>query len=299
MAEKKPMIVIKKVIVAGAGHHGGSWKVALADFMTAMMAFFLVMWLLGQSEETKKAVSDYFSTPSVIEYNFQNFGAELTLEKLFLDLVNEPLKALQTFLEPVDKTPNILDSGSQRVTMAFVADTMKSMSKNFSVNEDGFEFDIPDYELFKPGTPTPNQNFVDVMEKLKVLTTGLEDATVDITSLFFVQAAQNQSAETASKIAAERADLVALKVKAGLESSTVTVGTGINIKDKKGEIDPSKLVGFIRVKVSQKETKADGTKPRKLEKTFGEKRADMSVYDNFVQQAVSGKKPKAGKEKSE
>ncbi|WP_374031179.1 flagellar motor protein MotB [Bdellovibrio bacteriovorus] len=54
MAEKKQTIVIKKIIVSGGGHHGGSWKVALADFMTALMAFFLVMWLVGQSEETKK-----------------------------------------------------------------------------------------------------------------------------------------------------------------------------------------------------------------------------------------------------
>ena len=301
MAEKKPMIVIKKITVAGAGHHGGSWKVALADFMTAMMAFFLVMWLLGQSEDTKKAVSDYFSTPSIIEYNFQNFGAELTLEKLFLDLVNEPLKTLQTFLEPADKTPNILDSGSQKVTMAFVADTMKDLSKNFSVTEDGFEFDIPDYELFKVGTPTPNQSFIDVMDKLKILTTGIEDANINITSLFFVQAAQDQSLDSANKIAAERADLVALKVKAGLESNTVGVITGINVKDKKGEIDPSKLVGFIRVKVAQKEIKADGTKPRKLESVFGKGRADMSVYDNFVQQAVGRqtKKSEAIPKKSE
>nr|HPI41832.1 flagellar motor protein MotB [Pseudobdellovibrionaceae bacterium] len=65
-ADKKATIVIKKIVIAGGGGHGGSWKVALADFMTAMMAFFLVMWLLGQSEETKKAVSDYFSTPSII-----------------------------------------------------------------------------------------------------------------------------------------------------------------------------------------------------------------------------------------
>ena len=104
MAQKRQTIVIKKVYIQATGYHGGSWKVALADFMTAMMAFFLVMWLIGQSDDTKKAVSDYFSTPSVIEYNFQNFGAEITLEKLFLDLINEPLKAMQSFMEPSDKT---------------------------------------------------------------------------------------------------------------------------------------------------------------------------------------------------
>ncbi|MBX2987539.1 MAG: chemotaxis protein MotB [Bdellovibrionaceae bacterium] len=292
MAEKKPIIVIKKITVAGAGHHGGSWKVALADFMTALMAFFLVMWLLAQSAESKKAVSDYFSTPSIIEYNFQNFGAELTLEKLFLDLVNEPLKAFEQFMEPADKTPNILDFGSAKVVTSFVADNMREMAKNYSVTEDGFEFDIPDYELFKPGTADPNQGFVDVMEKLKTLTTGLEESNVNLTSLFFVQAVREQNPEAANRVAAQRADLVAAKVKAGLEHNTVTVSTGINVKDKKGEIDPGKLVGFIRVKVSQKPVRSDGKKPRKLDTLFGDSKADMSVYDNFVSQAVNSKSKK-------
>lgn len=292
MAEKKPIIVIKKITVAGAGHHGGSWKVALADFMTAMMAFFLVMWLLGQSEETKKAVSDYFSTPSIIEYNFQNFGVELTLEKLFLDLVNEPLKAFQSFLEPSDKTPNIIDSGSQKVVMAFVADAMKELSHNFTVNENGFEFDIPDYEMFKPGTAEPNGGFLSVMDKLLIVTTGLEDATIHIQSMMFQQAVSDQSPVTASKVAAERSDMVGLKIKAGLESNTVDVSTGMSVRDKKGEIDPSKLVGLIRIRVTQKEQKSDGTKPRKLETVFGDSKSDVSVYDNFVQQAVNRKKSK-------
>jgi chemotaxis protein MotB len=73
-AEKKGTTIVIKKIYNSAGHHGGSWKVALADFMTALMCFFLVMWLLAQSSETKKAVSDYFSTPSIIEYNFSTSG---------------------------------------------------------------------------------------------------------------------------------------------------------------------------------------------------------------------------------
>src|ERR1043166_2310528 len=46
-----------------AGHHGGAWKVAYADFVTAMMAFFLVMWIVGQSKATKAAVAGYFRDP--------------------------------------------------------------------------------------------------------------------------------------------------------------------------------------------------------------------------------------------
>lgn len=48
----------------GHGHHGGAWKVAYADFVTAMMAFFLVMWLIGLNQEIKKAIAGYFRDPS-------------------------------------------------------------------------------------------------------------------------------------------------------------------------------------------------------------------------------------------
>lgn len=60
--EQQPIYVIKK-IVKGGGHHGGAWKVAYADFVTAMMAFFMVLWLLSSSEEVQKSVGGYFSDP--------------------------------------------------------------------------------------------------------------------------------------------------------------------------------------------------------------------------------------------
>lgn len=289
MAEKKQTIVIKKIIVSGGGHHGGSWKVALADFMTALMAFFLVMWLVGQSEETKKAVSDYFSTPSVIEYNFQNFGAEITLEKLFLDILNEPLKAFQSFMEPADKTPNLLDMGSTKVVAAYLADQMTDVAKNVTVTPDGYDFDIPDYMLFERGTSTPNANFVKVMDKIKGITTGLKDADIKLTSGLFVQAVPDGSVMSANKVASERFDIVRAKIMASLENNTVNVSGGISVKEKRGEIDPARLVGFIRVKIAQKEITSDGHKPRKLETLFGPSRVDMSVYDSFVNQ-ISNRK---------
>jgi chemotaxis protein MotB len=60
--ETQPTIIVKKV-VHGA-HHGGAWKVAYADFVTAMMALFIVLWLMGASEPVKKAVAGYFLDPS-------------------------------------------------------------------------------------------------------------------------------------------------------------------------------------------------------------------------------------------
>jgi chemotaxis protein MotB len=58
-----PIIIIKKKGGHG-GHHGGAWKVAYADFVTAMMALFIVLWLLSSSEEVKKAVGGYFQDPT-------------------------------------------------------------------------------------------------------------------------------------------------------------------------------------------------------------------------------------------
>jgi chemotaxis protein MotB len=60
---KRP-IVIKRIKKIAAGHHGGAWKIAYADFVTAMMAFFLLMWLLGSTAKGDlKGISDYFKTP--------------------------------------------------------------------------------------------------------------------------------------------------------------------------------------------------------------------------------------------
>ncbi|MDZ7710135.1 MAG: flagellar motor protein MotB [Roseovarius sp.] len=57
-----PVIIKRKKIIAGRGHHGGAWKVAYADFVTAMMAFFLLMWLLGATtEKQRKGIADYFN----------------------------------------------------------------------------------------------------------------------------------------------------------------------------------------------------------------------------------------------
>jgi len=57
-----PVIIKKKKVVSGGGHHGGAWKVAYADFVTAMMAFFLLMWLLNATtEKQRKGLADYFS----------------------------------------------------------------------------------------------------------------------------------------------------------------------------------------------------------------------------------------------
>ncbi len=64
--QQEPVIVVRRIKRISGGHHGGAWKVAYADFVTAMMAFFLVMWLLGQgTKQQKAAIAEYFNNPSM------------------------------------------------------------------------------------------------------------------------------------------------------------------------------------------------------------------------------------------
>lgn len=62
----QPVIIIKKQAHGKHGHHGGAWKVAYADFVTAMMAFFLVMWIVAQSAEVKQGIAGYFRDPNAM-----------------------------------------------------------------------------------------------------------------------------------------------------------------------------------------------------------------------------------------
>ena len=73
--EPRPIIVKKIVVEAHDDHHGGAWKVAYADFVTAMMAFFLLLWLLGTTDaEKRKGLADYF-TPTLVEMKQNSAGS--------------------------------------------------------------------------------------------------------------------------------------------------------------------------------------------------------------------------------
>jgi chemotaxis protein MotB len=64
--EKRPLIIVKRYRRVAGGHHGGAWKIAYADFVTAMMAFFLVMWLVASvSKQERAAIFEYFKNPSM------------------------------------------------------------------------------------------------------------------------------------------------------------------------------------------------------------------------------------------
>src|SRR5579884_2479429 len=93
-AARPPVIIKKKV--SHSGHHGGAWKVAYADFVTAMMALFIVLWLMNASAKIQKAVGGYFKDPTgtakMMGTNQNGSGDNFTLTKDNMEQLKEQLQ---------------------------------------------------------------------------------------------------------------------------------------------------------------------------------------------------------------
>lgn len=97
-------IIVKKITVVAGGHHGGAWKVAYADFVTAMMAFFLLLWILGATtEKQRKGIADYFS-PTLVKNRKSGSGSGTGLLG-------------GTSLTAKDKLPHPGGSGNKAITV--------------------------------------------------------------------------------------------------------------------------------------------------------------------------------------
>tara|TARA_R110001599_G_scaffold61466_3_gene171087 strand:+ start:45924 stop:46781 length:858 start_codon:yes stop_codon:yes gene_type:complete len=114
----QPPIIVRKIIMEQhAGHHGGAWKVAYADFVTAMMAFFLLMWLLGATDEKqRKGLADYFA-PTLVQMRQESAGSDGIFGGDSLTAVdNYPHGASQTGTQsmtiPRDATGTANDKGN-------------------------------------------------------------------------------------------------------------------------------------------------------------------------------------------
>ncbi len=96
-------IIIKKISGHG-GHHGGAWKVAYADFVTAMMALFIVLWLLNSSKQVQEAVGGYFKDPSG---NSKQVGSTMRVTGQNLDLKKEDMsKIKEALLNQIKSLPD-------------------------------------------------------------------------------------------------------------------------------------------------------------------------------------------------
>jgi chemotaxis protein MotB len=150
------VIIVKKKRGHGHGHHGGAWKVAYADFVTAMMAFFLVMWIVGQSPQVKAAIAGYFKNPGVFD------GAEST----------GPIEGGALTLDPDSRTtgnPNevaLEDRAQLEATAARIKELLQGVPDirgledqvEISVTKDGLRIELleaSDGTFFDSGSAAP------------------------------------------------------------------------------------------------------------------------------------------------
>ncbi|MFZ0744161.1 MAG: flagellar motor protein MotB [Terracidiphilus sp.] len=112
MAEVPSIIIIKKKAGHG-GHHGGAWKVAYADFVTAMMALFIVLWMLNASKQVQEAVGGYFKDPrgtaKIVGTNKNGAGEFVVMKKEDMEKLKEQLLKSIHHLDPLDKLKNQIE----------------------------------------------------------------------------------------------------------------------------------------------------------------------------------------------
>lgn len=203
--ENAPVIIKRKKVVQGGGHHGGAWKVAYADFVTAMMAFFMLMWLLNATtEKQRKGIADYFS-PTIPLSRVSgggdgSFGGDSVFSEETLAQNGTGASARKATTGDAARgasgvDPSAKDSGMDQASFTKVEDALSGMSgESMSADEDLRHiitrvtdegliveiFDLPDAPLFEPGTnkPTP-------------VLAGLTDTLVRVFSLVENQVAVN------------------------------------------------------------------------------------------------------------
>lgn len=121
-AKSQPIIVIKKKGGHG-GHHGGAWKVAYADFVTAMMSLFIVLWLMGSSSKVKEAVAGYFNDPkgtgNLLGTTMSGTGETITAA------TNDKLQKLKEKLEAEIKAKKELEKLSKQIEITITPEGLR------------------------------------------------------------------------------------------------------------------------------------------------------------------------------
>ncbi|HWZ54627.1 MAG TPA: flagellar motor protein MotB [Verrucomicrobiae bacterium] len=148
MAAKAPIIVIKKKGGHG-GHHGGAWKVAYADFVTAMMALFIVLWLLSSSKDVQQAVGGYFRDPTgtskKIGSTMEGAGESFTVSKDNMAQLKDELQ------QTIRQVPNF--------------DKLKSHI-DMTITSEGLRIELMESAtstFFDRGKPEPNRDGQDIL----------------------------------------------------------------------------------------------------------------------------------------
>jgi len=145
MTQNHPIIIIKKKAGHG-GHHGGAWKVAYADFVTAMMALFIVLWLLNSSKKIQEAVGGYFRDPSGSSTS-KNTGTDISGAGESLSLTKDDMPKLK---EEIERRIHQMNNFDQLKNQIQITVTPEGLRIEMLEAESGTFFDL--------GSAGPNSN---------------------------------------------------------------------------------------------------------------------------------------------
>ena len=147
----RPIIIVRKQ-AAHAGHHGGAWKVAYADFVTAMMALFIVLWLLNSSKQVQEAVGGYFKDPSgtskKVGTNLVGSGENFSLSKDNMPKLKEELQKSIRQMSDFEKFKNQIE---------------------ITITSEGLRIELLESEtgtFFDSGRPKPNKQGKELLSML-------------------------------------------------------------------------------------------------------------------------------------
>jgi chemotaxis protein MotB len=150
--EDTPQIIIIKKKSGHGGHHGGAWKVAYADFVTAMMALFIVLWLMNASKQVQEAVGGYFKDPrgtaKVVGTNKNGAGEYLALKKEDMQKLKDELLQAIHHIDPDNKLKDRIE---------------------ITITQEGLRIELMESAkgtFFQLGSPKPTPELVDLLQVL-------------------------------------------------------------------------------------------------------------------------------------
>src|SRR5579863_5819273 len=151
MPEEKPKIIVVRKKVVGHGHHGGAWKVAYADFVTAMMALFIVLWLMNSNTKVKEAVAGYFRDPA-------GKGNQAGLEKGFVKTTQASQDNMPKLKEDLEKALKSMPRFDEIKNQIAITLTAEGLRIELMETEKGL--------FFESGSPKPTDAGLNLLHRL-------------------------------------------------------------------------------------------------------------------------------------
>jgi len=285
MAPTKPIIVIKKKGAHG-GHHGGAWKVAYADFVTAMMALFIVLWLLNTSQKIQKAVGGYFRDPSG------------TAERIGSDMSGSD----ENFVLTKDNMEEIKDQLEKKIREVPDFEKLKN-NIDLTVTNEGLRIELTESAtgtFFDSGSTKISSDGTELLDAL-ASELGKLPNTIAMEGHTDSKPYSSGSAYTNWELSTDRANAARrLMLLHGIRADQITQVRGFadqRLRKKEDPLDPSNrrislIVQYLPKKPSESDVKVEGGEANEGKSEGGESKSAKSESKSEKSEAKpSGSKP--------